>query len=219
MGHARSNEADPMFLPMFPLEIAVFPGETLPLHILEARYKQLIIDCCDEGITFGMPPVLGGSPARYGTRLELTRVLRTYDNDEMDILTHGLEAFRIERFHREAPGKLYAGGDVALIENDSTSDKKLRGGVIRCFNEFRRILRSKREAEEDDVENLSFRLAHQAGLTVVQKVTLLSMAAENDRLVFLRDHLQKLVQELPKALQTARKVGSNGHAKNFPRPE
>ena len=33
------------FLPLFPLNIVVFPGEKLNLHIFEPRYKKLILDC------------------------------------------------------------------------------------------------------------------------------------------------------------------------------
>jgi Lon protease-like protein len=47
-----------MKLPLFPLQSIFFPGETVPLHIFEERYKQLIIDCRDEAITFGIPVII-----------------------------------------------------------------------------------------------------------------------------------------------------------------
>ena len=40
------------FLPLFPLQIVVFPGEDLNLHIFEPRYKELIKDCEEGGGTF-----------------------------------------------------------------------------------------------------------------------------------------------------------------------
>ena len=43
-----------MRLPLFPLQSVFFPGETVPLHIFEERYKELIQDCRNEAITFGM---------------------------------------------------------------------------------------------------------------------------------------------------------------------
>ena len=42
-------------LPLFPLQIVVFPGEDLNLHIFEPRYKELIGECKDKGIHFGIP--------------------------------------------------------------------------------------------------------------------------------------------------------------------
>ena len=44
-------------LPMFPLELVAFPGEELPLHIFELRYQQLLEDCEEEKVTFGIPTV------------------------------------------------------------------------------------------------------------------------------------------------------------------
>ena len=44
-----------MKLPFFPLQSVFFPGEKVPLHIFEERYKQLINDCRKEAITFGIP--------------------------------------------------------------------------------------------------------------------------------------------------------------------
>ena len=44
-----------MKLPLFPLQSVFYPGETVPLHIFEDRYKQLINDCRKEALTFGIP--------------------------------------------------------------------------------------------------------------------------------------------------------------------
>ncbi|PYX87960.1 MAG: ATP-dependent protease La domain-containing protein, partial [Acidobacteria bacterium] len=32
-------------LPLFPLDVVLFPGTPLPLHIFEPRYKELIAEC------------------------------------------------------------------------------------------------------------------------------------------------------------------------------
>ena len=39
---------------LFPLPIVLLPGERLPLHIFEERYKELIAECLDEGAEFGL---------------------------------------------------------------------------------------------------------------------------------------------------------------------
>ena len=66
-----------MFLAIFPLQLAIFPGEEVPLHIFEPRYKQLIVECRDEGITFGIPTHVNGRIARYGTEVRLKKILKT----------------------------------------------------------------------------------------------------------------------------------------------
>jgi hypothetical protein len=45
-------------IPIFPLEVVVYPGEALNLHIFETRYKQLINDCAETKMSFGIPFVI-----------------------------------------------------------------------------------------------------------------------------------------------------------------
>jgi len=54
------------FLPLFPLSLVVFPGEYLNLHIFELRYRQLINECDEEGMTFGIPPAFENKLASFG---------------------------------------------------------------------------------------------------------------------------------------------------------
>jgi Lon protease-like protein len=58
-------------LPMFPLEVALFPDDDLPLRIFEPRYSQLVIDClaADDPV-FGVVLIaagreVGGGDDRY----------------------------------------------------------------------------------------------------------------------------------------------------------
>ncbi len=41
-------------LPLFPLQIVVFPGQDVPLHIFEPRYRQLVKDTLQTGEPFGI---------------------------------------------------------------------------------------------------------------------------------------------------------------------
>ena len=59
-----------MVLPLFPLQSVFFPGESVPLHIFEERYKQLIRDCRQEAQTFGIPVYIENTIA-YGTEVQL----------------------------------------------------------------------------------------------------------------------------------------------------
>jgi len=53
----------PARLPLFPLDLVLYPGEHIPLHIFEPRYRQLLADCLEGnkrfGITTASPPVAG----------------------------------------------------------------------------------------------------------------------------------------------------------------
>ena len=100
-----------MKLPLFPLQSVFFPGETVPLHLCEERYKQLINDCRDEAITFGIPVFIDNS-VEYGTEVQLVEVVNTYDSGEMDVVCVARQVFKILTFDNEMEGKLYAGGIV-----------------------------------------------------------------------------------------------------------
>ena len=59
------------FLPLFPLNLIVFPHEDLNLHIFEPRYRQLINECLDEKKTFGIPAFVNNKLLGYGTEVEV----------------------------------------------------------------------------------------------------------------------------------------------------
>ena len=111
-----------MFLALFPLQLALFPGEQVPLHIFEPRYKQLIAECRDEGVTFGIPAFVEGNLSVFGTEVELVRVLQTYDTGEMDIVVRGVKVFKIVELQTDVPDKLYAGGTIEYPDDDPDAD-------------------------------------------------------------------------------------------------
>jgi Lon protease-like protein len=56
-------------LPLFPLNVVLFPGMVLPLHIFEPRYRQMITECRKENKPFGVVlirPHVGAGVERRG---------------------------------------------------------------------------------------------------------------------------------------------------------
>ena len=83
------------FLPLFPLSLIVFPGEELRLHIFEPRYRQLIQECIDDQITFGIPAVMDADMGNIATEVVLEGVEKRYAEGRMDITTRGVRRARI----------------------------------------------------------------------------------------------------------------------------
>lgn len=102
-------------IPLFPLGLAILPGEEMPLHIFEPRYKELISDCKNENISFGILLIEGNSIASVGTNVRLSQITRYYDNGELDVLVKGINVFRVEKYYEQLPQKLYAGAEVSLV--------------------------------------------------------------------------------------------------------
>ena len=77
------------FIPIFPLSIVVYPGESLNLHIFEPRYKQLINECFTQKKLFGIPAVIESRLQDFGTLIRISEITTIHDNGEMDIKTNG----------------------------------------------------------------------------------------------------------------------------------
>ncbi len=101
----RNQGLETMELPLFPLNVVLFPGMILPLHIFEHRYREMIARCIDEKLPFGVVLVEKGqeigesvTPHTIGTVARIVRVERL-DDGRMNITTVGAERFRVKQFH------------------------------------------------------------------------------------------------------------------------
>jgi Lon protease-like protein len=98
-----------MEMPLFPLNVVLFPGMVLPLHVFEPRYREMINHCIEEEKPFGVvlidegqevggpaaPRLVGtAAPRLVGTAARITRVDRL-DGGRMNITTVGTRRFRI----------------------------------------------------------------------------------------------------------------------------
>src|SRR5687768_6058800 len=87
-------------LPIFELPAVLLPGELMPLHIFEDRYKRMIVRCLDEGEPFGI--VFRddeGGARRIGCTARVTQVLERFEDGRMNIVVTGELPFRVlDRF-------------------------------------------------------------------------------------------------------------------------
>jgi Lon protease-like protein len=201
------------YLPLFPLNLVVFPGEELNLHIFEPRYRQLINDCIDQRKSFGIPAFIDNKLPGYGTRVNVPTLHQRYDDGRMDVRTEGLSVFRLVSFENPAPGKLHAGGrviDVATDAGYSPLASQLTERLIQLY-ELLEI-----EADYDAaLPRLSYRVAHKIGLSVEQEYTLLTLADETERQQFLLWHLDKVIPVVTDMERTKERIRMNGHFKNL----
>ena len=202
-----------MKIPLFPLQSIFFPGETVPLHIFEERYKQLITDCRKEAITFGIP-VFINNKMEYGVEVQLVEVVSTYDSGEMDVVCIARQVFRLLAFEKSMPGKLYAGGIVKLLDYDYEASIDKKQTIIKGIHQLYTIMEV--PYKELNVETFnSFTLAHKIGLSFDQEYQLLQIAKENDRLNFISLHLTATITVLSEVERTRKIIELNGHFKNF----
>lgn len=207
------------FLPIFPLQLVVFPGEYLNLHIFEPRYKQLIGECEHFGNTFGIPAFIHNKMMSVGTELCLLKIEKKYSNGEMDIKTQGLRSFEIQQVFNPAPGKLYAAAEVEKYTDNSESDVLLARDVIEKIVELYQVMKIKRPAPDDPAHFKSFDVAHHVGLNLEQEYQMLCLRSEPERQLFLLEHLTNLIPVAVEMEELRKKIEMNGHFKNMIPPQ
>jgi Lon protease-like protein len=85
-----------MRIPLFPLDLVLFPGASLPLHIFEDRYKEMIGECLQRQDEFGMVRTRHEGLAIVGCTAKIVTVMHRYPDGRLDILCRGERRFEIE---------------------------------------------------------------------------------------------------------------------------
>jgi Lon protease-like protein len=203
------------FIPIFPLEIIVYPGEKLNLHVFEDRYKQLISECYENKKLFGIPPVLKNKISETGTLVEIDEIVKRYDDGRMDIITRGVSIFRILEVIDSIPAKLYSGAIVKHLSADEHGSSRQIQRVIDATRELHRLLHIKKEFPKPDEEIKSYDIAHHAGLSVEEEYELLNLLREDQRAEYLRRHLKKIIPVVAGIENLRKKIQLNGHFKEL----
>ena len=105
-------------IPMFPLSILPIPGELVPLHIFEPRYKQLLHDLEVDDIRFGIYFTSDINEARIGSLMRLESVIKRYPSGECDIIVRCEDVLDLDKLLRTFESKMYPGGDVTFRQVD-----------------------------------------------------------------------------------------------------
>src|ERR1700690_321568 len=125
-------------LPLFPLQVVLFPRTALPLHIFEERYKQMIEEVLRGKSEFGV--VLAGEKGIVNTGCTATveKVLKKYPDGRMDLLTLGRRRFEIIMLNDEKP---YLRGAVEYFDDEAAdpSQPEVRKRVIDSYNDLRAL--------------------------------------------------------------------------------
>lgn len=106
-------------LPFFPLSVFLFPGEDIPLHIFEPRYKQLIDEARTKGITFAIPFVIQQEIQGFGCEVRLKDVVAEKEEEQMVIIVESVAIVEISSYEKQIKGKLYPGGNIRRIPCDN----------------------------------------------------------------------------------------------------
>jgi len=203
------------FIPIFPLGLVVYPGEQLNLHIFEPRYKQLITECFAEQKPFGIPAAIDNALADLGTLVEITEVVKVYEDGKMDIKTKGLKVFQVLELIPQIPDKLFSGAIVTYPPNSQLQQSHQMQQLLPAVNELHKLLNVSKDFKKAAADLVSYDIAHHVGLTLQEEYELLGLWREDQRLEYLKRHLQKVIPVVSGMESLKEKIRLNGHFKEL----
>jgi Lon protease-like protein len=197
-------------LPLFPLQVVLLPGNQLPLHIFEDRYKEMIGEVLREKTEFGVVLASEKGIVNTGCTAQVSRVLRDYPDGRMDILTVGRRRFEILLVNDE---RTFLRGAVEFFddEEEAASPAGDRDRAIDGYNTLQAIASDEPLSHaEAATPQLSFLLARPISDLAFRQM-LLATRSEAER-------LRQVAEFLPGFIVRQRQIQSikdaaprNGH--------
>jgi Lon protease-like protein len=201
-------------IPLFPLNVVLLPGGSLPLHIFEPRYRLMVRHCLRHKLEFGMILAQESNVAAIGCTTQITNVLREYPSGEFDILMEGRAVFRAldllsEKDYHEAIVEYLTDSPE---EAESHKEDSLMGMFQQCHSMTYNELWT--PSTKDSIWPLSYRMANRLPLALEEKQVLLEMRGEPARQEFLQVWLASALPQLEKRGRARYKAGANGQSLN-----
>jgi Lon protease-like protein len=199
-------------LPLFPLQLVLFPGEPLPLHIFEERYKEMIGECLAMDTEFGIVLARDKGLLRTGCTAIVRQVLKRYDDGRLDILVQGLRRFQIAEINDE---RNFLRASVHFMDDDdiaAAKDEDVRGAVA-AYVEMSKSSDPEPVLPDESDPQLSFQLARVSDDLDFRQM-ILSLRSEAERIRLIASYLPKLRQQQLAHEAMRETARTNGHAKH-----
>lgn len=184
--------AESRLIPMFPLTLLPLPGELVPLHIFEPRYRQLLSDCETQDISFGIYCNHDFNTQKIGSLMKLESVIKRYPTGESDIVVRCIDVFTMDTLYRTYKDKKYPGGDIRPL---AINTQQMPG--VELYELFL-IYQSRRNITKHFSSFNIFQIAQELNLDLFDRYKLLTTAVDKPDaflLTQLKFQLHVLLQE------------------------
>ena len=201
-------------IPLFPLEVVLMPSMPLPLHIFEERYKLMVDECLEQNNEFGVIYQKNGDMKKAGCTAKIVQVLRRFEDGRLDIMTQGVNRFRIEDINEEKP---YIQADVLYFDDHSEErtkeiDRLIRDGIelLKQWDLLTGKTRDYAAITALDHKTVSFLFSYSDGFTPDEKQEFLELISTNERIAQSVESLRKVVEHTKITEEVKRIAGGNG---------
>jgi ATP-dependent Lon protease len=200
----------PQRIPLFPLEVVLFPEASLPLHIFEPRYKEMIGLCLADRREFGVVLAAPQGFVEVGCTAAIVQLLRRHADGRLDIMTVGRNRFRIVEVVTE---KSYFEADVAYLPDNTTAVPTHTAALLRLFHQCHQVIygRSAHAPADKPPASLAYALANELPFALEFKQQLLELCNEAERQQLLVDRLESWLPQLVRLDHVRKRAGGNGH--------
>jgi Lon protease-like protein len=196
--------------PLFPLGLVLLPGEVVPLHIFEDRYRQMIGECLDEQREFGILWLADDELKEVGCAARVTRVLERFDDGRLNILAEGTTPFRMER---RIGDMAYPAGDVVLLDDDPDTDDDALERARTAYADLVEEVTDERPEPEALSAMGAYGMAATVDINPAAKQALLELRSEPARLEQLEGLFAEALRRIKTAARVAEQASGNGHLK------
>jgi Lon protease-like protein len=195
-------------LGLFPLPLVLLPTELVPLHIFEERYKELIGECIDEDLDFGLVYADDDGMQEVGTRAHVVEVLNRFEDGRLNVVVEGHDRFRLLGL---TSGRSFRTGGVAeVVDAPDPAAPAAVSRALALFERLRELTGSEVEVPSGEIEQLSFALAGRVELAPQIKLELLQELSERVRLERVCELLEAASQTVERQRRAAERAATNG---------
>ena len=208
------DDADDRLLGLFPLGIVLLPGEVVPLHIFEERYKKLIGERLEDG-EFGIVLAEEDTVRECGTSARVAQLIEELDDGRLNVLVQGERRFRIIEVHDPDDHEAdYLTAEVDYFrDSQPEATELLRKGVLEVFEKILALMDVESPKEPAGEGPLSFRVAAAVDFGAPLKQELLESLSEEQRLETLLTVMTSLLPRLE--LRKEREEAIRGNGKGY----
>jgi Lon protease-like protein len=196
---------------VFPLELVLLPGETVPLHIFEERYKRLMAALRSDGGEFGVVLAEEDKIHDAGCTAVLTGVVEEFDDGRLNVLVEGRRRFHIVEVHPpDDPETEALRATVSFFDDADDGSSEARDETLAAFAELMQAMGVERPQVPGGAVPLSFKLAAAVDFGAEIKQAMLESVSETERLAQLADVARSLRPRVEAQLKRSEAIRGNG---------